>query len=69
MLRYVTPIKRIRERRVSAHLLIYSLLFFKLLLGLDVEFGYSCRINARIRARFRVWVRFRVRTRTRITIF
>ena len=40
VLRYVTPIKRIREERVSAHLLIYSFLLFKLSLrfGLDFEF-------------------------------
>ena len=38
---YVTPIKRIREQRVSAHLLIYSFLFITLTLrfGLDFEFG------------------------------
>ena len=54
MLRYVTPIKRIREKRVSAHLLVESLLFFKLSLGLDFELGYGVRINARIRARVRV---------------
>ena len=32
-LHYVTPIKKVREQRVSTHLLIYSFLFFKLLLG------------------------------------
>ena len=41
MLCYIMPIKRIREPRVSIHWLIYSFLFFKLLLGfrLDFEFG------------------------------
>ena len=41
VLRYITPLKRIREQRVSAHLLIYSFLFFELLsgFGLDFEFG------------------------------
>ena len=40
MLGYVMPIKRIREKRVSAHLR-HSFLFFKLSLefGLDFEFG------------------------------
>ena len=41
MLHYVTPIKKIREQRVSAYLLIYSFVFFKSTLGfgLDFEFG------------------------------
>ena len=30
VLRYVVPIKRLREQSVSAHMLIYSFLFFKL---------------------------------------
>ena len=43
VLRYVMPIKRIRELRVSAYLLIYLSLFFKLLLGfgLDFELGLT----------------------------
>ena len=41
LLHFVTPIKRIKEQRTSAHLFIYSFLFFKLLLefGLNFEFG------------------------------
>ena len=41
MLRYITPVKRIRQQKVSAHLLIYSVLILKLSLefGLDFEFG------------------------------
>ena len=41
------PIKRIREQRVSAHLLIYSFWFFKLLLGfgLDFEFGLGLTLG------------------------
>ena len=44
---YVTPIKRIREQRVSAHLFIYSFLLFKLLLGfgLDFEFGLGLTLG------------------------
>ena len=38
VLRYIMPIKRIREQRVSAHLLIYSFLFFKLSLGFGLDF-------------------------------
>ena len=47
VLRYVTPIKRIRELRVSGHLLIYSFLFFKLSLGfgLDFEFGLGLTLG------------------------
>ena len=49
VLRYVTPIKRIREQRVSAYLLIYrySFLFFKLSLGfgLDFEFGFGLTLG------------------------
>ena len=46
-LRTVTPIKRIREQRVSTHLLIYSVLFFKLSLGfgLDFEFGLGLMLG------------------------
>ena len=46
-LRYVTPIKRIREQRVSAHSLIYSFLFSKLSLGfgLDFEFGLGLTLG------------------------
>ena len=41
MLRYsVTPINRIREQRVSAHLLVYSFLFFKLSLGFGLQIGF-----------------------------
>ena len=44
---YVTPIKRIREQRVRAHLLIYSFSFFKLSLGfgLDFEFGLELTLG------------------------
>ena len=47
MLRYATPTKRIKEQRVSAHLLIYSILFFKLSLGfgLDFEFGLELTLG------------------------
>ena len=51
VLRYVTPIKRIREQRVSAHLLF---LFFKLLLGfgLDFEFGFGLTLGLDLRLEF-----------------
>ena len=47
MLRYVTPIKRIRDQRVSTQLLIYSFLFFKLTLefGLDFKFGLGLTLG------------------------
>ena len=46
-LRYVTPIKRIREQRMGAHLLIYSFLLFQLSLGfgLDFEFGLGLTLG------------------------
>ena len=46
VLHYEMPIKRIREQRVSAYLLIYSF-FFKLLLefGLDFEFGLGLTLG------------------------
>ena len=52
--------------RVSAHVLIYSFLFFKLLLefGLDFELGLKLRLDLGL-----VWVRFRVGVRARIAIF
>ena len=40
MLRYVTPIKRIREQKLSAHLLLLLFyLFIKLELGLEFDLG------------------------------
>ena len=36
---YVTPLRRIREQKVSAHLLVYSFMFFKLLLRLELGLG------------------------------
>ena len=40
-------IQKIREQKVSAHLLIYSFLFFKLSLGfgLDFEFGLGLTLG------------------------
>ena len=35
------PIKRLREQRVSAHLIIYSFLFFKLSLGFGLGFEFG----------------------------
>ena len=63
MLRYVMPIKRIREQRVSAHLLIYSFFIFQIIVRVWV------RINVMAKARVRVWVRFRVGVRAKIGIF
>ena len=48
------PIKSIEEQRVTARLLIYSFLFFKLSLGLGLYFEFRLR-----GARVRVWVKFR----------
>ena len=50
--RYVMPIKKIREQR--ANLLIYSFLFFKLSsgFGLDFELGLGLTL------RFRLWFKF-----------
>ena len=47
MLLYVTPIKRIREERVNARLLIYSFLLFKLTIGfrLDYEYGLGLTLG------------------------
>ena len=47
VLHYVTPIKRIKNQRGSAHLLLYSFLFFKLSLGfgLDFEFGLGLELG------------------------
>ena len=44
VLRYVTPIKRIKEQRVSAHLLLYSFLFFQLSLGFRLNFDFGLRL-------------------------
>ena len=54
VLRYVTRIKRIREQRVSAHLLFYFFLFFKLWLGfgLDFEFGLALMLGLDIGLEF-----------------
>ena len=41
MLLYVTPIKRIREERVKARLLIYSFLLFRLTLGFGLDYEYG----------------------------
>ena len=38
VLHYLMPIKRIREQRLSAYLLIYSFVFFKLSLGFGFGF-------------------------------
>ena len=61
------PIKRIREQKVNAHLLIYSFLFIELTLrfGLDFEFGLGLTFKARVR----VWVRFRAGVRDGIASF
>ena len=61
------PIKRIREQKVSAYLLIYSFLFIELTLGfgLDFEFGLGLTFKGRVK----VWVRFRVGVRAGIVGF
>ena len=54
---YKTSIKRIREQRVSTYLLIYSFLFFKLMLefGLNFEFKLGLTLLVRVKARVKVW--------------
>ena len=41
----VTPVKRIREQKVSTHLLIYTFSFFKLSLGFGLDFEFGLGIN------------------------
>ena len=59
MLPYITLIKRIREKSVRAHLLIYSFIFFKLSIGLGLH-EILIRINIRVKAMVRVWVRIEI---------
>ena len=56
------PIKRTRELKVSAHLLIYSFLFFKLLLGfgLDFKFGLGLRLGLDLEVEFELGLGLRL---------
>ena len=58
VLRYIMPIKRIREQRVSAHLFIYSFLFFNLSLGfgLDFEFGLGLTLGLEFGLGLGLWL-------------
>ena len=63
--------KRIRKQRVSAHLLIYQLLFFMLLLGfgLDLEYGLGVTLEFRVGVMVQVCVRFKVGIEAKVVIF
>ena len=45
---YVTPIRRIREQKVSAHMFVYSFLFFKLSLGFGLDFEFGLGVELRL---------------------
>ena len=68
VLHYVTPIKRIREQSVSAHLLFF---IFQIIVRVWIRFwvGVKIILNVRVRAKVRVCVSFRVGVRDRIAIF
>ena len=60
MLRYVIPIKRIIEQKMSTHLLTYSFLFIKLTLGfgLDFELGLGLTLALDLELEFGPRYRF-----------